>query len=172
MKKLNLKTKIFALLIVSIFGFLILTPVKASPPPASLIIFSYTIKVKSDPTDPTVFAKECKLNGYLGGSIYANKYGATGELRPYTTCFFYMWNENFLKFYIAKPYNGLNGVILSGDKLRLKYSPVPGNIQPENINAGDACLSPWYLTDNQLTQIIEQAIREHAPNCQLNVDAN
>lgn len=141
--------------------FFILTPVKASPPPASLIVFSYQIDVKSDPTDAL---KKCKLNGYLGGSIYGNKQ-ASGELNPYTTCFFYMWDENHLSFYFAKTYQPLSGIILPGVQLKLRYSPVPGNIQPQNIGAGDACLGPWYLTDGQLTQIIEQAIRDHAPNC-------
>lgn len=167
MTKTNSKTKIIGLSVIIILGLLILTPVKASPKPADLIIFSYRIDIKPDSANPANSGKKCKLNGYLGGSIYVNENGAAGELKPYTTCFFYMWNENMLEFYIAKTYNRLQGVILAGDKLKLKYSPVPGNIQPKNIGAGDACLSPWYLTDSQLTQIIEQAIREHAPNCRI-----
>jgi hypothetical protein len=159
------KTKIIGSLTILILLFLILLPVKASPPPAKLIVFSYTIKING--ASPTDVLKKCRLNGYLGGSIYRNRNKATGELKPYTTCFFYMWDEKSLSFYIAKPYTGLNGVILPGDRLKLVFSPVPGNIQPKNIGAGDYCLSPWYLTDEELTQIINQAIREHIPNCSI-----
>jgi hypothetical protein len=165
MNKTILKTMLIGGLLILILGFFMVTPLRASPPPASLIVFSYTLEKKNSSPDQN--ERLCKLNGYLGGSIYVNKYGAEGKLNSYTTCFFSMWDEKTLSFYIAKTYNGLNGVILPGDKLRLKYSPVPGNVQPKNIGAGDACLSPWVLTDSQLTAIINQTIREQIPDCKI-----
>jgi hypothetical protein len=146
----------------------ILTPLKASsgPHPADLIVINYDVYFKQQ---PSAFLEKdanfkCKLKGYLGGSIYQNKYGARGELKPYTACFFYGITQDKVFFYIAKPYNRLNGFITALEPLKLVYSQA-GNIMPKNAAGSDVCLSPWILPDNILSELINQVLKEHVPYC-------